>query len=89
MHFPLTSLVMGEAVGEADFATRLVDDTADVGDEDGGEEPKTEEEMIVEGFRVTVKKGTEDPKFSRKKGSHGGFVTEKRAWVVSPGNVAH
>jgi uridine kinase len=39
MHFPLNSLVMGEAAGEADFAVRLVDDTEDVEDQeevDGG-----------------------------------------------------
>ncbi len=34
MHFPLFTLSMGEAVGEADFATRLVDDSEDIDDRD-------------------------------------------------------
>ena len=79
---------MGEAVGEADFATRLVDDNADEEDEnelDGGE-PKTEEDIISEGFRIPIRQRTEDLKFSRKKGGEGA-ATQKRAWVVSPGEI--
>jgi len=40
--------------------------------------------MSSEGFRIPVKKGTEDLKFSRKKRTES-TVREKRAWVVSPG----
>ena len=34
MHLPLTSLIMGEAAGEADFAVRWVDDSEDVDEYD-------------------------------------------------------
>ena len=86
MHFPLSTLVMGEAVGEEDIATRLVgeNEDADEDDEDDDEMVKTQEEMSSEGFRIPVKKGTEDLKFSRKKRTES-TVREKRAWVVSPG----
>jgi uridine kinase len=91
MHFPLTSLVMGEAAGEADFAIKLVDDTEDVDDEKAEDEGlngvKTENEMVHDGFKVPVKKVTEELRFSRGKGSHGENVSEKRAWVVSPGQL--
>lgn len=92
MHLPLTSLVMGEAAGEADFAVRLVDPEAhSPTNVDGGEGEegdmrgamKPPPQVKEEGFKVPVKV-TEDLKFSRKRGDEA-RVTEKRAWVVSPG----
>ena len=82
MHFPLTSLVMGEAAGEADLAVRMVDDGEG---EDESEVMKSEGEMSREGFKVPVEKGTEGLKFSRRPGGLSETITEKRAWVVSPG----
>jgi uridine kinase len=84
---------MGEAAGEADFAVRLVDPEAhsptNVDGEGEGEKGdmrgamKPPPQVKEEGFKVPVKV-TEDLKFSRKRGDEA-RVTEKRAWVVSPG----
>ena len=78
---------MGEAAGEADFATRLVDDTGDVDEGEWNNEPKTENEMSSGGFKVPVNKAMEELKFSRVKKVEDGRVTDKRAWVISPGIV--
>lgn len=77
MHFPLHGLLLGEAAGEGDFGVRLIGDERPGGigddgdDEDEGEVNEKEEEMR----RL---------KFSRTK-RESVSVTEKRAWVVSPG----
>jgi uridine kinase len=113
MHLPLTSLVMGEAAGEADFAVRLVDDTQDAEeaqDQDGtlvrgqaydqGYAEYTglgdmraqldltlagKKGLVGEGFRVPVRKGTEELMFSRRHRRDTMPSSVKRAWVVSPG----
>jgi uridine kinase len=113
MHLPLTSLVMGEAAGEADFAVRLVDDTQDAEeaqDQDGtlvrgqaydqGYAEYTglgdmraqldltlaeKKGLAGEGFRVPVRKGTEELMFSRRHRRDTMPSSVKRAWVVSPG----
>ncbi|ORY29672.1 uridine kinase family-domain-containing protein [Naematelia encephala] len=93
MHFPLTNsnLVIGEAAGEADFAVRVVGDTADVNDDDDDDDDEQVEGYKVdvdhkgnERFRMPVNGNTEGLKFSRK-GRRESTVTEKRAWVVTPG----
>jgi uridine kinase len=75
MHFPLNGLLLGEAAGEGDFGVRLIGDERpgaidDDGDEEGGEDEKEEEMRRL--------------RFSRTK-RESVSVTEKRAWVVSPG----
>jgi uridine kinase len=106
MHLPLTSLLMGEAAGEADFAVRLVEDPHDVhvGDrageigkekesgelgEEGDRRRSVEQENgeAMEGYRVQVKTGIEELKFSRRRRDTLPAM-EKRAWVVSPGESA-
>lgn len=100
MHLPMTGLIMGEAAGEADFAVRLVD-APQHGDEDGvqgydinAESSRAPEESFVaekdqeqegtgDGFRIPITPA-EKLKFSRKKKEEGA-MSEKRAWVVSPG----
>lgn len=75
MHFPLNGLLLGEAAGEGDFGVRLIGDERpgaidDDGDEEGAEDEKEEEMRRL--------------RFSRTK-RESVSVTEKRAWVVSPG----
>lgn len=91
MHLPLTSRPMGEAAGEADFGVRYVQDGHGDIEETGGDmrgEVKSEEELRAdggrEGYKVPVRKATEELKFSRRHRRES-IVTEKRAWVVSPG----
>ena len=88
---------MGEAAGEADFAVRLVSgaDAADRNDSDGDDhvtqddaspEPDlVEGGSIGDGFKLPATQA-EELKFSRKK-KEAPSATEKRAWVVSPGEL--
>lgn len=93
MHLPLTSVVMGEAAGDADFAVRLVDDTEDIEDDglaengredwrEGVEGLKTDGKGAGDGFKMPERR-TEELRFSRSK--KGEERKEKRAWVVTPG----
>ncbi|WVF67596.1 uridine kinase [Kwoniella sp. CBS 6097] len=98
MHIPYNaeSLLVGQSAGEADFAVRVVDDHPEqpdasahgAGDDehvDPREALKTEKELSAEKFRVPVKKGTEELKFSREHKRNQSASGEKRAWVISPG----
>jgi uridine kinase len=115
MHLPLTSLVMGEAAGEADFAVRLVDDTQDAEEAQDQYQDETlvrrqdydqgyaeytglgdmraqldltlaeKKGQAGEGFRVPIRKGTEELMFSRRHRRDTMPSSVKRAWVVSPG----
>lgn len=77
MHLPLNGLVLGEAAGEGDFGAVLIDSEAphDLKDEedDEGEEEANDRDAEMRKLRFT----------RTKRGSMS--VTEKRAWVVSPG----
>ena len=88
---------MGEAAGEADFAVRLVSD-ADPADQGGSdsEDHVTQDDAgpgpdlveggsIGDGFKLPATQA-EGLKFSRKK-KEAQSATEKRAWVVSPGEL--
>jgi uridine kinase len=74
MHFPLNGgLIMGEAAGEGDFGVQLIgDERPDAIDQKGDDVVDEKEEEMR---RL---------KFSRAK-RESVSVTEKRAWVVSPG----
>jgi len=97
MHLPLNRLMMGEAAGEADFAVRLVSDAdpTDRNDSDNedhvtqdtpGPEPDLlEGGSIGDGFKLPATQA-EELKFSREK-KEAQSATEKRAWVVSPGEL--
>lgn len=97
MQLPLHNLMMGEAAGEADFAVRLVDgeesddletssgaERHDVDYETSEAEPHVEHGgSLGDGFKLSATQA-EELKFSRKKKEER-EATEKRAWVVSPG----
>jgi uridine kinase len=76
MHLPLNGLVLGEAAGEGDFGAVLVgnDVPHDLKDEDEDEEAEVND-RDAEMRRL---------RFTRTK-RESMSVTEKRAWVVSPG----
>jgi len=72
MHFPMNGLLLGEAAGEGDFGAQFIDERP------GDIDEKAEDvvgEKEAEMRRL---------KFSRTK-RESVSVTEKRAWVVSPG----
>lgn len=98
MHLPLGSRMMGEAAGEADFAVRLVDDSEDAQEHEDAADAtdirpngdfrnaiKTEHETTNEGFKVPIKKEMQELQFSRRKRRDTMPLTEKRAWVITPG----
>jgi len=74
MHFPLNGLLLGEAAGEGDFGAQFIDERpGNIGKQGGDEEEVDEKEAEFRRLR-----------FSRTK-RESVSVTEKRAWVVSPG----
>jgi len=74
MHFPLNGLLLGEAAGEGDFGAQFIDERpGNIGRQGGDEEEVDEKEAEFRRLR-----------FSRTK-RESVSVTEKRAWVVSPG----
>lgn len=77
MHLPLNGLVLGEAAGEGDFGAVLLNNDAphDLKDEDEEEEGDELNDRDTEMRRL---------RFTRTK-RESMSVTEKRAWVVSPG----
>ena len=96
MHFPLSGLLLGEASGEGDYAARFAgaDDPDEVEDEEEeedagkGDSGLRDAVMSTTGLQIekrTVEGGRHDLRFSRKKQRDETQVTEKRAWVVSPG----
>jgi uridine kinase len=74
MHFPMNGLLLGEAAGEGDFGASLI------GDERPDEIDREEQEEEVGDKEAEMRR----LKFSRTK-RESVSVTEKRAWVVSPG----
>ena len=86
MRVPMISPSMGEAVAEADFATRAVSDNEDADGDLREDELRDniQNAPVQEGYRLPVKKGTEELMFSRKTRADAG-VREKRAWAISPG----
>jgi uridine kinase len=74
MHFPMNGLLLGEAAGEGDFGASLI------GDERPDEIDREEHEEEVGDKEAEMRR----LKFSRTK-RESVSVTEKRAWVVSPG----
>lgn len=96
MRLPLTNPVMGEAQGEADFAVRLVDSASGTSalrvapDVDGSSAADVVDDQLaggkamVEGFKMH-QPPTDTLRFSRRGRRETVSVTEKRAWVVSPG----
>lgn len=76
MHFPMNGLLLGEAAGEGDFGASLIgDERPDEIDHDREEQEEEVGDKEAEMRRL---------KFSRTK-RESVSVTEKRAWVVSPG----
>lgn len=74
MHLPLNGLVLGEAAGEGDFGAVLLG-------EDGQPSVKEEEfDEVVSDREAEMRR----LRFTREK-RESVSVTEKRAWVVSPG----
>jgi uridine kinase len=93
MHLPLTSVVMGEAAGEADLAVRYVEESENgpttIADQAYTEDWRsgldglgTDGQEAGDGFKMPERR-TEELKFSRRKRNDSG--REKRAWVVLPG----
>lgn len=80
MHLPLNGLVLGEAAGEGDFGAMLIGNDAphDLKDEQEDGEVKEEDEV---GDRDAEMRRLRFTRSKRESMS----VTEKRAWVVSPG----
>jgi uridine kinase len=74
MHFPLNGLLLGEAAGEGDFGAQFIDERPGNIEREGENEEEVDEKE-AERRRL---------RFSRTKRESVG-VTEKRAWVVSPG----
>jgi len=76
MHFPMNGLLLGEAAGEGDFGASLIgDERPDEIDHDREEQEEEVGDKEAEMRRL---------KFSRTK-RESVSVSEKRAWVVSPG----
>jgi uridine kinase len=75
MHFPLNGLLLGEAAGEGDFGAQFIDERPGEIERDDKQEGDAVDEKEAEVRRL---------KFSRTK-RESVSVSEKRAWVVSPG----
>lgn len=87
IRLPASKQFMGEAAGDADFAVRFIendDDSGEVDEVENGIRTLNTGEERKQDVGLHVPKGTESLKFSRRKQGDAG-VTEKRAWVVSPG----
>lgn len=101
MHLPITSVVMGEAAGDADFAVKVVNDFQDVGDQGDENEGSEEGTRVdqedwragVDGLKTDGKADVEGFKMPEKRTEElkfsrkkkGDEGQEKRAWVISPG----
>lgn len=76
MHLPLNGLVLGEAAGEGDFGAVLLGE--DGRPRDGREDEDYDE--LLSDKEAEMKR----LRFTREK-RESVSITEKRAWVVSPG----